>query len=109
MRLALLLLALAGCKTTYASATSHTTLGGGRHMVTVEGRKLTVGDVMSYTNQRAAELCPAGYDVVQQAGDSSTTYVMSGRTAVPVTTNSGATVIECRDAKRDAPTGPPSK
>lgn len=97
--IAILLMAWStGCgPTAYAKATSSVPQGENRWMISVRGKRLDAGHVMSYTHQRASELCFGKYAVLDSVASTSTGYYVNtyANTVTPVQNTSGSTLIEC--------------
>lgn len=101
--------ALAGSATSYGRATSVQTLGDGAFLITADGNGFTGSSTIEhYKYQRAAELCPGGFDVLDasSAVQTNLTTFDGGKTYNTVNKPSGSLAIRCR-AMRPAPVQTP--
>lgn len=120
MRLTVLaVLALAACPTPYQQAGvlsdgySDKQLDDGNHAISVTVNRATSRDTaVDYLQQRAAELCPDGYDTLDRSSDEGErirfTRRNPGVVSVPDGTSIEAAVIHCNDAPA-TPTRPDAR
>jgi hypothetical protein len=97
MRALVLLALLAACgPTSYADAVRSRPTGPRRYLVTVEGNTRTSHALaFEYLHQRAAELCPRGYEVVSESSGSKVVAVRTSSGPVTGSKPSLAAVIAC--------------
>lgn len=91
-----------GCATSYqrkgfSGGYSDTQLGPGRYSVDVQVNSYTSqGTALEYAHRRAGELCPAGYDVVDESKAQSDFYIRTGNTLQNAPKANVALIVECR-------------
>jgi hypothetical protein len=101
MKRIVVLALMAGCATSYQSATSHQAIGGGAYLITASGNGWTGSStVEQYKYRRATELCPGGFDVIDanQSMRTSVTTFDSGKTYQTINRPSGSLAIRCKQA-----------
>lgn len=98
MRNFFLLVLVASCgPTSYQDAVAVYPGNSGRYVVEAKGNNRTdPGLLQSYIEQKAGELCPAGFDLVGGGDAASTTYVAAGNIAVPKTKHDITATIVCK-------------
>jgi hypothetical protein len=98
-------LALGASATSYRDSYATTPLGNGRYLIEARGNGFTDrSTVIRYAYQRAAELCPIGFDVVDadQSTTSNDVTFDGGKTYQTVNKSQSTVLVQC---KRREPRG----
>jgi hypothetical protein len=94
---------VSGCSTPYQrmgfrGGYEDSSAGGNTHVVHVSVNAFTSqGRAISYAYQRANELCPTGYTLVDRASDSSSTYTRIGDSVMEMRKPEVTIVVRCND------------
>lgn len=100
MREILFVIALTGCisATPYQDATTAKEMGPNRWIISVRGNgKVRSDTILEYTHRKAQELCPDGYDILDQSGGRETVgHQKIGDQTYDRHRANAATMIECK-------------
>lgn len=95
---------LASCTSSYQGSFEDLEIGPMRHSIDVKVNGWTsAGTALQYAHRRATELCPDGYDTVDETKGDRKSYVANGNNVTEVNKPEVALIVQCREQEATRP------